>query len=99
MDGETSFVQPTWEEETSKKSKPSPFYISFIIGDKLVHNCMIDFGANNSMMPRFVDDLLGIKYELISKGVVHLDGISVPIVGVFKNIKMELHPCLGCTII
>ena len=54
--GVISLVQPTKEEGTHKKFKPSPFYLSLIIGDKIVQNCMIDSGASSSIMPKCVAD-------------------------------------------
>ena len=98
MSGIVSLVQPTKDEGTSKKSKPSPFYLSLIIGDKIVHNFMIDSGASNSIMPRCVVDQLGLKYEPMIKFVLQLDGNSVTIVGILKIFKMALHECLGCTV-
>jgi predicted aspartyl protease len=56
MESATSLVQPAGGEETSKKVRPPPFYVSLIIGGKLVHNCMIDSGASSSVMPRCVAD-------------------------------------------
>lgn len=70
MDGETSFVKPIREEETSKKINPLPFYLSLIIGDKLVHNCMIDSGASRSIMPKCVADGFGVQYEPMAKRVL-----------------------------
>ena len=63
MESATSLVQPVGGEETSKKVRPPPFYVSLIIGGKLVHNWMIDSGASSSIMPRCVVDALGMKYE------------------------------------
>ena len=58
MGSATSLVQPSKEVEISKKVRPPPFYVSLIIGDKLVHNCMIDLGASScSVMPKCVDDV------------------------------------------
>ena len=54
----------------SKFFRPPPFYISLIIGDKLVHNCMIDSGASSSVMPKCVVDILEMKYEPIVKDVL-----------------------------
>ena len=54
MESAISLVQPSREVETSKKVRPPPFYVSLIIGDKLVHNFMIDLGASSSMMPKCV---------------------------------------------
>ena len=69
MSGAVSLMQPTKDEGRSKKSKPSPFYLSLIIGDKIVHNCMIDSRASSSIMPRCVADQLGMKYEPMIKHV------------------------------
>ena len=51
MESATSLVKPSKEVETSKKVRP-PFYVSLIIGDKLVHNCMIDLRGSSSVIPR-----------------------------------------------
>ena len=79
-----SLVQPTGDVETNKKVRPPPFYVSLIIGGKLVHNCMIDSGASSSVMPRCVSDALGMKYEPIVRDVLQLDGSTVKTLGVLK---------------
>lgn len=43
--------------------KPPPFYVSLIIGNNLVHNCIIDSGATSLVMPKKVADQLGLKYQ------------------------------------
>lgn len=53
-----------------KDIKPPPFYVSLIIGDKLVHNCMVDSGATSFVMPKKIADQLNLKYEPLEKGVV-----------------------------
>ena len=65
MESATSLLKPSREIEIGKKVRPSPFYVSLIIGDKLVHNCMTDLGASSSVMPKCVFDALGMKYEPI----------------------------------
>lgn len=91
-------VQPAKEGETNKKIKPPLFYISLIIGDKIVHNCMIDSGASRSIIHRCVTDLMGVKYEPMVRDVLQLDGISVKIIGVLKNVEMSLHAYPSCTV-
>lgn len=96
-----SYVQPTKSEkegETSKKQKPPPFYVSFIIGDMLVHNYMVGLGASSSVMPRSTASMLGIEYEPIIKIVLQLDGSIVKTIGVIKGLKMALHAFPSCTI-
>lgn len=70
----TILVQPLEVENPKKISKPPPFYLSLIIGDKLVHIFMIDSGPSSLVMPKGIADFLGIKYEPITRGVVQLDG-------------------------
>ncbi|KAH9310893.1 hypothetical protein KI387_025928, partial [Taxus chinensis] len=79
--------------QQGKMLKPPPFYVSLIIGDKLVHNCMIDSGASSSVMPKQIADQLGLQYEITTKGVVQLDGTAVATVGVIKNLSLTLHAC------
>ena len=54
----TNVYQPEGNHrgQQGKVLKPPPFYISLIIGDKLVHNCMIDSGASSSVMPKQIAD-------------------------------------------
>jgi hypothetical protein len=99
MESATRLVQPVGGEETSKKVIPPPFYVSLIIGGKLVHNCMLDSGASSSVMPRCVADALGMKYEPIVRDVLQLDGSTVKTIGILRNVEMALHACPGCTMI
>ena len=82
----TSLVYPTKRGDRNKKNKPPPFYVSLIIGDKLVHNYMIDSGASSSVMPKCIANLLGIKYEPMVSDVLQLDGSSIKSIGVLKNV-------------
>ena len=79
--------------------KPSPFYISLIIGDKIAHNCMIDSGTSTSVMPKRTTDQLGIKYEPMTNGITQLDGSSCRTIRVFNDLKVTLHACLGYTML
>ena len=76
-----------------KNVKPPPFYVSLIIGDKLVHNCMVDSGATSSVMPKKIADQLGLVYRPLEKGVVQLDGSTVNTLGVVKDANLTLHAC------
>jgi hypothetical protein len=37
-----------------------PFYIYFIVHDKILHNCLIDSGASHNLMPKVVMEELGL---------------------------------------
>ena len=70
MESATSLVQPSKDVEKSRKVRTPSFYVSLIIRGKLVHNCMIDLGANSSVMPRCVADALRMGYEPIVRDVL-----------------------------
>ena len=65
-----SLVRPSKEMKTSKKDRLPIFYVSLIIGDNLVHNCMIDLGASSLAMPKCVANILEVKYEPIVNDVL-----------------------------
>ena len=54
---------------------------------------MIDSGATSSVMPKKIVDQLGLKYEMLEKGVVQLDGIAIEMVGIMRNLDLTLHSC------
>lgn len=87
------------EVNQSKKMKSPPFYISLVIGDKIVHNCMIDSSACTSIMPKRIVDQLGIRYEPVTNGIIQLNGSSYRTVVVFQDLEVTLHACLGQTIV
>ena len=86
MESATSLVKPSKELEASKMVRPPSIYVSLIIGDKLVHNCMIDSGASSSVMPRCVADALEMKYEPIVRDVLYLDASAIKTVGILRNV-------------
>lgn len=59
---------------------------------------MIDSGASSSVMPKCIVNIPGIKYKPMVRDVLQLDGSSVKIVGIFKNVEMALHAFPSCTI-
>lgn len=59
------------------KPKPNPFYLTLIVGDKLLHNSMIDSGASTTIIPKRISEVLNIRYEPLNRGVMHLDGNKV----------------------
>ncbi|KAH9304926.1 hypothetical protein KI387_009330, partial [Taxus chinensis] len=67
--------------------KPPPFYFSLIMGEHIGHNCMVENGASNTVMPNAIAEKLGLQYEPTEKSVLQLDGIVMNTVGVIKNLE------------
>jgi len=47
--------------EDRNESSP-PFYTSFNIHDKVLHNCLMDSGASHNLMPKTVMEKLGLEF-------------------------------------
>ena len=65
MESAKSYVKSSKEVEIRKKVIPPPSYVSLIIENKLVHNCMIDSGASSLVMRKCIVDTLEMKYKPI----------------------------------
>jgi hypothetical protein len=39
----------------------APLYITLNVHDRLLHNCMLDFGASHNVMPKAIMDRLGLN--------------------------------------
>ena len=56
---------------------------------------MIDYGASSLVMRKCMADLLSAKYEPMVRDVLQLDGSSIKIIGILKNMEMTLYACSG----
>ena len=58
----TIFVGSGSLDKVEKKSDfPPPFYITLIVHEKLLHNCLLDSGASHNLMPKVVMEALGMS--------------------------------------
>lgn len=80
------------------KPKPNPFYLTLIVGDKLLHNSMIDSRASTTVMPKQIAEVLNIKYDPLNKGVMQLDENRVQTIGLIKNLPLTLFACPSITV-
>jgi hypothetical protein len=44
-----------------KEEYVAPFYVTLNIHDKMMHNCMLDYGASHNLIPKVVMEKLGWK--------------------------------------
>lgn len=80
------------------KSKPNPFFLTLIVGDKLLHNFMIDSGVSTIVMPKQIAKVLNLKYEPVNRGVMKLDGNRIQTVGIIKSLPLTLFACPSITV-
>ena len=44
-----------------KEEPSSPLYVTLIFYDKLLHNCMLDYGASHTLMQKIIMEQLGLE--------------------------------------
>jgi hypothetical protein len=69
------------------RGKVPPFYISIENHDFTLHNCLVDSGATNNIMPLSVMEALGMgctKYYEIEEIIYVIDSRKVPMCGEIK---------------
>jgi len=66
------------------------FYVSLIIHEKILHNCLLDIGASHNLMPKAVMDELGLDITRPYHDLFSLDSIKVKCIGLTKDLAITL---------
>jgi hypothetical protein len=82
------------------RSTTPPFFITFEIFNRNVHNCMVDSSAFSNVMPLKVCEKLNVKIEEYDIQIIQLDKTRVKVIGELKNflIRMSSNPKIHQTI-
>ena len=67
-----------------------PFYVSLVIHDLLLHNCMLDSGASHNLMPLSVMEQLGLQITRPYKDLYSFDSKRVKCLGMIKDLVVNL---------
>ena len=67
-----------------------PFYVSLVIHDLLLHNCMLDSGASHNLMPLSVMEQLGLQITRPYKDLYSFDSKRVKCMGMIKDLVVNL---------
>jgi hypothetical protein len=68
----------------------SPFYISLNVHNKILHNCLMDFGASHNVMPKVVMEELGLDITRPYHDLYSFDSKKVKCLGVMKYVVVTL---------
>jgi len=92
-------VNASLSGQRSRSTTP-PFFITFEVFNRNVHNCMVDLGASSNVMPFKVCERLNINLEESYIQIIHLDMARVKVIGELKNvlIRMSSNPKIHQTI-
>ena len=75
--------------EDIKDSYP-PFYISLNIHDKILHNCLLDSGASQNLMPKAVMDEIGLNITKPYHNLFSFDSKKIKCLGLIKDLAVNL---------
>ena len=67
-----------------------PFYISVLLHDLILHNCMLDSGASHNLMPLFVMKELNLQITKPYRDLQSFDSKRVKCVGLIKDMVVSL---------
>ena len=66
------------------------FYVSLTIHDKTLHNCLLDTGASNNLMPKAVMEELGLDITRPYHDLFSFDSRKVKCLGLIKDLAITL---------
>ena len=73
----------------SRKDHP-PFYVSLMIGDLLLHNCMLGSCSSSNVMTKKVMDQLKLRPTRPYQNICAMDSREVDVVGLIQNFPLRL---------
>ena len=73
-----------------QKGGVRPFYISFNIHDKILHNAMLDSRASHNLMPKLVMEKLNLDITRPYKDLFSFDSSQVKCLGLIKDLCITL---------
>jgi hypothetical protein len=68
-----------------------PFFMTLLVNNKCINNCMLDSGAGANMMALKVMEKLGLKAKRPYRNVCGFESRAIPTHGVVENVEV----CLG----
>jgi hypothetical protein len=86
---ETASKKPQATTLSTHKNVP-PFFLTFKIFNRNVHNCMVDSRASSNVMPWSVFQKINVEVEPSTLKIIQLDQTNVKVVGELKNVLIRL---------
>jgi hypothetical protein len=75
-------------EETDDSTPP--FYVSLNVHEKILHNCLLDFGSSHNLMPKVVMEELGLGIIKAYHDLCFFYSKKIKCLGVIKDLVVSL---------
>jgi hypothetical protein len=82
-----------------KNGNHNPFYISLLVNDLYLHNCMLDSRASTNVMSLIVMQRLGLTTTQPYRNVCAMDAREIKVFGMIKNLPVRLVAYLDISIV
>jgi hypothetical protein len=80
-------ILQNWDRGNEKNL---PFYLSLLVNDKLLHNCMLDSGASSNVMTKKVMQQLNLKISRPYHNICAMDSKTIEVHGLIKGLQVHL---------
>lgn len=67
-----------------------PFYVSLIVNDRLLHNCMLDSGASSNVMTKKVMEQLNLRVSRPYHNICSMNSKRIEECGIIKDLHVFL---------
>lgn len=82
-----------------KIGKHAPFFISLLVNELVLHNCMLDSGASTNIMPLREMQQLGLEVSRLYRNVCGVDSRPIQVCGLIKDLKVSLATFLDISLV
>jgi hypothetical protein len=76
------------------KDSIAPLYITLIVYDDLLYNCMLDSGACNNLVPKFIMEKLCLEINIPYHDLYSFDSRNIKCLGMMKDLVANLAQIL-----
>ena len=70
--------------------KNQPFYLSLLVNNKVLHNCMLDSGASSNVMTKKVMEQLNLRISSPYCNICAMDSKTIKVHGLIKGLQVHL---------
>jgi hypothetical protein len=70
--------------------KNNPFYLSLLMNDFILHNCMLDSGATSNIMTKKVMEQLNLRTSRPYHNICAMDSKTIQVHGLIKGLQVHL---------
>jgi hypothetical protein len=80
-------ILQNWDRGNEKNQ---PFFLSLLMNDYILHNCMLDSGASSNVMNRKVMEQLNLRISRPYHNICAMDSKTIEVHGLIKGLQVHL---------